>query len=247
MTKTDEIVAETLKDAANFRRARIADVAARRTFGYFTHHPVASLNRKRLALLLDSTHTLAPPGSAARVLDIACGGGIVTGAVSALGHRTLGIDISTDEIRLAKDFARYSGHGGVFWNADVLNQTSWERTAEETLGGKPTVVLLAYALHHLPQVAVFIERLGRWLDSGSSLVINEENPDSPLFRLKHRVRGWLQNDTGDEWHRSFAEWSCLLENSGFAVSRPRGADPLPGMGRFAPGCSWSLIFTARRR
>src|SRR5690606_32555339 len=97
----------------------------------------------------------------------------------------------------------------------------------------------------------FLERLSRWLDPGATLVVNEENPWSPAFRVKHVVRGILQGDTEQEHHRGYGAWKKMLEDAGFEVGPPRALDPTPLAGRALeralPGLAWSLVFAARRR
>ena len=180
------------------------------------------------------------------MLDLGCGGGLITCTIAALGHQALGLDLSEDEVRMARLFATEEALPGKFLRADLLGDSDWEKKSEEILGGKPDLVTLAYALHHLPEVGCVIGRLSRWLEPESLLLVNEENPRSPLFRLKHLVRTWIQKDTEAEWHRSFDGWKSILRDSGFAVALPpTGADPIPALGRLLPDRCWSLVLTAR--
>lgn len=237
----------TLQSAASFLQRHANEKGVSLSYGYFTKHPVAPLNRKRLTMLLKQIQEQsAKLGRPLRILDLACGGGIITCAAAELGHRALGIDLSQEEIRLAKLFAQEERLNGVFLQKDLLLDTSWETTVEEILGGKPDLVILAYALHHLPRVEEFTDRLSKWLAPGAVLLINEENPDAPLFRLKHRVRTWIQKDTEQEWHRTWSGWKQMLEHHGFDTTAPKGADILPAVGKLVPLKSWSLIFTARK-
>ncbi len=147
----------TLGQAALFLSKHRSDPGVNQTYGYFTRHPVAPLNRKRLVLLLRELSTIAAEkGGPLRILDVACGGGIITCSMAKLKHRVVGLDLSAEEIHLAQLFAHEADLGGVFWKADVHEDPSWEKTVEQTLGGKPDVVVSAYALHHLPQVEQFI-------------------------------------------------------------------------------------------
>ncbi|MGZ3687890.1 MAG: class I SAM-dependent methyltransferase [Bdellovibrionota bacterium] len=236
-----------LLHASHFFRRYREDPKARQTFGYFTHHPVAKLNGVRLETLLarleERSRTLHRP---LRVLDLACGGGLISCAISSLGHRVLGLDLDAQEIALARKYALEEKQNALFHPMDVIEDPKWEAFCEETLGGRPDVIVLAYALHHLPRVEEFLSRVSTWLPPESWLLVNEENPRSPLFRLKHRVRGLIQRDTEQENHRTFEGWKSLLEQRGFQVSDPVGADPLPGLARVRPSLCWSLIFTARR-
>lgn len=240
-------VDDVLSRAGSFLSRHRAEPHVEPTFKYFTDHPVAPLNRKRLGLLLDAIERLAAAaGRPLRVLDLACGAGIVTCAVSALGHRTHGLDLCGEEVALARRFAEEERLAGDFAVANLVEDPDWEQRAEQRLGGRPDVVILAYALHHLPRVEDFVARLGRWLQPGACLVINEENPLSPMFRLKHVVRTILQGDTDTEWHRTHRAWKNILDARGFDTSRPRGADMAPWLDTLAPGLCWSLVFTARR-
>jgi 2-polyprenyl-3-methyl-5-hydroxy-6-metoxy-1,4-benzoquinol methylase len=242
-----QTVKKLIQCAESFTRSHSNEKAIGSTYGYFTHHPVAPLNRKRLKTMLEALETRAGElKRPLRILDLACGGGIITSAMATAGHRVLGIDLSREEIRLAKLFAQENGLGGMFIQADLLNDPEWEKATEHTLGGKPDVITLAYALHHLPKVEGFIRRLSQWLDPEALLLVNEENPQSPLFRLKHRVRTWIQKDTDVEWHRSFTGWKEILEENGFSVESPQGLDMVPTLGKLSPGLCWSLVFTARK-
>src|SRR6201988_5064406 len=128
---------ETLQRAALFLQKHVKEEGVGPTYGYFTRHPVAPLNRRRLEIVLEEIQAISSQkGRPLRILDLACGGGIITCAVAALGHRVLGMDLSAREIQLAKAFAQEQGRGGAFWRADLLNDQGWESVAEETLGGK---------------------------------------------------------------------------------------------------------------
>jgi 2-polyprenyl-3-methyl-5-hydroxy-6-metoxy-1,4-benzoquinol methylase len=238
-----------LKSAASFLKRHSHEKAIRQTFGYFTQHPIASLNQKRLRLILDRTEEqsrlLKRP---LRILDLACGGGLITCALAHFGHRVLGVDFNPEEIRLAKKFAQEETLNGIFIQTDLIHNPVWERTAEEVLGGKPDIILLAYALHHIPNVEFFIDRLSRWMEPGSILLINEENPDSILFQLKHWLRSYLQKDTATEWHRTHKRWTELLERLDFQVLSPiSGVDFLPWISHRSPELCWSLVYAACRK
>ena len=245
---TNEIANQTLSFAASFMKNHQSEKGVGPTYGYFTKHPVAPLNRKRLKALLKAVESRSQNyDSKLRILDLACGGGIITCAMASLGHRVLGLDLSADEIRLARLFAQESKLNGIFQQCDLLKE-GWEKSVEETLGGKPDVITFAYALHHLPQLDLFLTRLQAWVTPGTVLIINEENPDSPLFQLKHRIRTWLQKDTEAEWHHTYLQWKQMLEAHGFETGPIlNGCDILPGLGNAYPEKAWSLVFTASRR
>ena len=237
-----------LKSAQAFTDRHQSDPAISLTYRYFTQHPVARLNQKRLLMMLQTvSQRSAELKRPLRILDLACGGGLVTCALASMGHRTLGLDFNAAEIRMARLFAQEEKLDGMFVQTDLIQDPAWEQAAQETLGGKPDIVTLAYALHHLPEVSAFVARLGRWLEPPSLLLINEENPRSPMFRLKHRVRTWIQKDTETEWHQSIDQWRDLVQTHGFGgLSNVKGLDMLPGMSRVKPELCWSIVFSAQR-
>ena len=154
-----------LRCAEQFTDRHLQEPAISLTYRYFTHHPVAKLNQKRLQTLLQVVgRRSAELKRPLRVLDLACGGGLITCALASMGHRTLGLDLNPQEIRMARLFALEEKLDGMFAQTDLLGDPAWERSAQETLGGKPDIVCLAYALHHLPEISPFLKRLSRWLE-----------------------------------------------------------------------------------
>src|SRR4051812_5283874 len=97
----------TLKSAASFLRRHPQEKSVSTTYGYFVTHPVAPLNRKRLGMMLARIEEISrQKARSLRVLDLACGGGLITCAIGALGHRVLGLDLSPEEIHLARLFSQ---------------------------------------------------------------------------------------------------------------------------------------------
>ena len=80
----EAIVDRVLEEAKAFVHENSGDPGMSHTFGYFTDHPVARLNRERLTLTLEEVAERAPGG--ARLLDMGCGGGLFTAAFAASGY-----------------------------------------------------------------------------------------------------------------------------------------------------------------
>lgn len=212
-----------------------------RSFGYFTTHPFARLNQKRMRGILESIHALSERPT--RILDLACGAGLLTHALADMGHRVVGIDQDARELHWAKLFGQEHRAAGQFLLGDATHLDQSFANIEDTLGGRPTIVLMAYSLHHLPEVEKSLDQLIPWLPPHADLLINEENPRSPLFRAKHWLRGKIQNDTQEEWHRSAAEWNQLFAARGCSTQGdPKGYDL---WGNFFEE-RWSLIWTLRK-
>jgi 2-polyprenyl-3-methyl-5-hydroxy-6-metoxy-1,4-benzoquinol methylase len=245
-----ELTDATLSSARAFYGRHADDKATATTYAYFTHHPFARLNHKRLHIIAGVVARRSGVlGRELRILDLASGGGIITCALAAQGHRAVGLDLSHDEIRMARTFASEERLAGEFVQADLI-EDEWEAPTEALLGGKPDVVTLAYALHHFPpdRVAGFVGRLGDWLDPGALALVNEENPRSPAWRAKHWLRSRIQHDTDTEWHQLPAAWRSMFAASGFTVNPELvAADMTPGVATIAPHVAWSVVFTAVRR
>ena len=239
-----------LENALKFSISRKEHPLIGNTFKYFTTHPVAGLNKKRLLGILSRVSRIVESWHYARIMDVASGGGLISSAIAEslrgmYGNScsVVGVDINSSELELARSFAEHYGYPVSFIRADVVNETSWKNQVEQELSGPPNVVILAYALHHLPNVSQFLDNLYGWLPNDSILIINEENPISPIFRLKHIVRTLIQNDTKEENHHSFEEWRALLVSSGFEVDNPEGLDILC----YVPDkYRWSILFNARK-
>jgi len=245
---TEATVSHLLGAAKKFLQKYNDNPSINVTYGYFICHPFSTLNKlrlKRLASLTDhNSNNLRHP---LRILDLACGGGLITSTLAAAGHNCLGIDANPEEIKLATRFCIENQVKANFLSTDLLSDPKWELTAEEILNGKPDLVILAYALHHFSNPSLIISRLGRWIESPCLIVINEENPSSPIFKIKHLLRGWIQNDTYTEWHRPILEWKEMLKTNGFTVSDELiGLDLFPLLGRIKPSRCWSVIFLAKR-
>ncbi|GAA1600967.1 MULTISPECIES: class I SAM-dependent methyltransferase [Kribbella] len=109
---------------------------------------------KYASWIAELTDRLAP-GS--RVLDIGCGSGVpMARALTAAGHRVLGVDISEVQISRARELVPQAE----FLNADAL-------TLEVAAGSLDAVVSL-YALIHMPldEQPVLLERIAGWLRPG---------------------------------------------------------------------------------
>ena len=122
-----------------------------------------------------------------------------------------------------------------------MNETKWQIMIKERFRGKPDVIMLSYTLHHLSGVENFIKKISSWINKEKYLLINEENPLSPLFRLKHIIRSFLQKDTDSEEHKTYSQWKKIITND-FKVLKPIGVDPIPLIGYFLPKFSWSYVF-----
>lgn len=241
----EQIVSEIYTTAHQFLKENSNEKGIQTTYGYFVAHPVAPVNKKRLTQILEEVYNFQhEQKKTLKVLDVACGGGIISSSISLLGNTVVGIDINLDEIELAVRFSKYLHVNSRFYGINVFDE-GWEEVIEKKIEGKPDVIILAYALHHFSNPEGFIDKLKKWMKPGSIIIVNEENPNSPLFRLKHRIRTIVQKDTEKEYHRTYESWRNLFAD-GFYVSKSKGIDILPLINRISPLRCWSIIFTIKK-
>ncbi|MFH1244038.1 MAG: class I SAM-dependent methyltransferase [bacterium] len=214
------------------------------TFGYFLDHPFSALNKKRLASILDYSRYISRKlGKPIKIVDFACGGGLVSSALSYPKNFVVGVDCDQDELLLAKLFVKQSKIARVkYLRADLVARDKWETNITKLLKGKPDVAVLAYALHHLPAVEKFIHRLSNYMPKNSYLIINEENYISPTFRLKHFIRTHLQKDTDVEHQRSYRQWKDILERNNFTIIESSMYDLIP----MPEDLRWSMVILLQK-
>jgi 2-polyprenyl-6-hydroxyphenyl methylase/3-demethylubiquinone-9 3-methyltransferase len=112
------------------------------------------------------------------VLDVGCGGGILTEAMAARGARVTGIDLADKPLKVAQLHLLESGH-----NVEYIKMS-----AEELAQNRPQhydVVACMELLEHVPDPAATVHACSELLKPGGSLffaTINR-NPKSYLFAV----------------------------------------------------------------
>ena len=245
-TKCENVLEKTLSEAKKFYSSHKDSSNIEASFGYFTNHPVSRLNKERLLLILKNIDRLQGENEI-NVVDFACGGGIITSAVSRMGVKCIGLDFDENEIDLAIKYSKNDINRPLFIVADLTNPNDkWEKQCEQYFKRKPNVCILAYSLHHLKDLDIFLGRLDQWLPKGSYLIVNEENPWSPFFRLKHIVRTVVQKDTKTEHHRSINRWNKIMENNNFININTEAVHFYPKL-NIPYQIAWSVVMTYKKQ
>jgi len=216
LNEFEKVVADTLTDVKEYYINNREVLGIKDSFGYFTDHPFAKINQWRLREIVKFSN-----GKNIKGLDLACGGGVFLKSWEKMGIKAVGIDYSSGEVELARKFLK---NGKNVWvlNEDLLKE-DWKKKVEKKLEGRPNLILLAYALHHLPNVDNFIKKLGLWLgdDWRGKIIVNEEEKNNLLFRVKNLLRWWMQHDTDGEKQRSFKDWEKMFLKYGFVCREVR--------------------------
>lgn len=212
-----------------------------KSFGYFVDHPFSSLNVRRLRFLYS---LIDGYDRNKQILEIGCGGGILLNLFQYMGFSCLGVDIDEDEIALAKKFSEYLNCGTLFCCSDIYSSDIDGVLKESFPNTYPDIVLFAYSLHHLPDVDTVAGWISGW-GNNVDVIVNEENPRSIQFRLKHLLRGIIQKDTESEHQETFEYWSSIFNKHGFNEEFLKGID-LIDIKLVNERKKWSVLFKLRK-
>ena len=161
------------------------------------------LNPVRISFILDnlaeaiSTRRGEPNALAGlQMLDVGCGGGILSEPMARLGASVTGIDASAPNIDAARDHA----HG---MNLEINYECQTLEELHET-GQKFEVIMAMEILEHVANKATFLETLARVLKPGGSLFLSTFNKTlksyaAAIVGAEHLLR-LLPRGT-HQWHK----------------------------------------------
>ncbi len=171
------------------------------------------------------------PFAGLRLLDIGCGGGLLSEPMARLGARVTGADAAARNIPVAALHAAQSGL------AIDYRHTTAEALAEA--GERFDVVLNMEVVEHVPDPAAYLAVCARLLNPGGLMICSTINRTAKSFALAivgaEWVMRWLPKGTHD-WRR------FLRPDELGAHLRAAGLDPVDRKGFvFDPlGWSWSI-------
>jgi ubiquinone/menaquinone biosynthesis C-methylase UbiE len=104
-----------------------------------------------------------------RVLDVACGPGIVACAAAALAGHVTGIDLTPAMIEQAKARQQREGLTNIDWQVG-------DATRLPFADGSFDVALIRYSFHHLPQPIEALREMQRVVTPGGRIVVIDATP-----------------------------------------------------------------------
>jgi 2-polyprenyl-6-hydroxyphenyl methylase/3-demethylubiquinone-9 3-methyltransferase len=215
--------------------------------------PLHRLNALRVTWIRDGLcrHFDLDPGqqqplSGLRVLDIGCGGGILSESMARLGADVTGVDVVEKNIGTARVHANQEG----------LNIDYQARTAESlaSAGERFDVVLNMEVVEHVADLPAFMQACTALTGERGVMFIATINrtPLAWLFAIvgAEYVLRWLPKGT-HRWSefRKPAEVEDLLEAGGLAVRQRSGVavNPLTRSFRLTPRLNVNYMLMASRR
>jgi 2-polyprenyl-6-hydroxyphenyl methylase/3-demethylubiquinone-9 3-methyltransferase len=185
--------------------------------------------------------------SAARVLDVGCGGGLLAEAMALRGARVTAIDLSPEVLTVARLHALESGV------AVDYREISAEALAEAEPAAYDVVTCMEM-LEHVPDPESVLHACARLLKPGGVLVASTINRTPRAFALAivgaEFVLGLLPRGTHryDQFIKP-SELAAALRRAGFALREVRGLgyDPLLRRARLSDDTAMNYLASAERR
>jgi 2-polyprenyl-6-hydroxyphenyl methylase/3-demethylubiquinone-9 3-methyltransferase len=148
------------------------------------------------------------------VLDVGCGGGLVSEPLARLGATVTGIDPTVDAIAAARRHAEAQGLAIDYRTASVEQL--------QAKGERFDAVVCMEVIEHVPDQAAFVKSLGQLVRPGGAIVMSTLNRTLKCYALAivaaEYVLGWLPRGTHD-WNRFVTtdELARHLEAAGFST------------------------------
>lgn len=179
------------------------------------------------------------------LLDIGCGGGLLSEPMARLGFSVTGADASETNIRAAGFHAAQSGLGISY------RCTSAESLAEA--GETFDVVLNMEVIEHVADLKLYLFSCAKLVRPGGLMFVATLNKTLKALALAkigaEYLLGWLPKGTHD-WSRFVqpAKLAGLLRQAGLAVRSTQGVsfDPLSWDWRLSPDTDVNYIMVAER-
>lgn len=208
--------------------------------------PLHVLNPARLVYV-----ATRQPLRGAHVLDIGCGGGLLSEAMAREGARVLGLDLSPELIDIAKLHRLESKQNGATLDLDYRVQAV-ESLADAEPGTFDAITCMEM-LEHVPEPGSILEACARLLKPGGRLFVSTINRTPAAFALAivgaEYVAGLLPRGTHD--YRTFikpSELTRVLRAVGLEVEDVAGLhyDPLRKTAKVAAGTHVNYLVAARK-
>ncbi|MDP5291138.1 bifunctional 2-polyprenyl-6-hydroxyphenol methylase/3-demethylubiquinol 3-O-methyltransferase UbiG [Oceanimonas sp. CHS3-5] len=189
--------------------------------------PLHDINPLRLGWIADKADGLFGK----QVIDIGCGGGILSESLAREGAEVTGVDMGQEPLAVARLHALESGVSVHY------RQATAEQMAEEQPGQFELVTCMEM-LEHVPEPASVVAACARLAKPGANLVFStiNRNPKAWLLMIGAAEHLFKMVPKGTHDHRKFirpAELCRFIEAAGLVVKDIQGVVYRPLRGDFA--------------
>lgn len=189
---------------------------------------------RQIAGEFDRDLTQEKPFAGLKILDIGCGGGLLSEPMARLGASVIGADAAARNIPVAKVHAEQSG-----LEIDYRHTTAEDLAAE---GYKFDVVLNMEVVEHVADPALYLSACHALLRDGGLHICSTINRNPKSFMMAivgaEYVMRWLPKGT-HEWHK------FITPDELFNLLRGAGLDPVDRKGFVFNPVSWSWSLSDR--
>lgn len=189
--------------------------------------PLHMLGPSRLKYIIDSitehynlNSTTKTPLEDLKILDIGCGGGLVSVPISRLGAKVTGIDASEKNIKIASAYADMHGLKNVDFVCNTVENMSQENVQYD-------VVLNLEVIEHVANPDIFIKYAANMIKPGGIMILSTLNKTLKSYAFAiigaEYVMRWLPVGTHD--FKKFlkpSEINNYLVNSGLQLKEIKG-------------------------
>jgi len=188
----------------------------------------------QIAAEFDRDLTQPQPFQGIRLLDIGCGGGLLSEPMARLGARVVGADAAARNIPVARVHAEQQGL-----------QIDYRHTTAEALveaGEAFDVVLNMEVVEHVPDPLAYLTACERLLEPGGLMICSTLNRNAKSWLMAivgaEHVMRWLPKGTHD-WKK------FITPDEMFDLLRRAGLDPVDRKGMVFNPLTWSWSLSAR--
>jgi 2-polyprenyl-6-hydroxyphenyl methylase/3-demethylubiquinone-9 3-methyltransferase len=179
------------------------------------------------------------------LLDIGCGGGLLSEPMTRLGASVTGVDASEKNIKTAATHAAETGLG-----IDYRATTAEDLAAT---GARFDIILNMEVVEHVANVPLFLSACCQMLKPGGLMVVATLNRTAKAFALAivgaEYVLGWLPRGTHD-WRKFLrpSEIAAELERHGLTIGQIDGVtfNPLRDDWRLSRDTAVNYLLTAHK-
>ena len=152
------------------------------------------------------------------ILDLGCGGGLVSESLARLGANVTGIDFVNNNIKVAKEHARFGNLNINYLNLDIENLK---------IKKKFDVIIIFEVLEHLNNWETFIYNISQILKKNGILILSTINRNkisnfTAIF-LAENILNWIPKGTHS--YKKFikpSEIRTCMDNNRFILQNIRG-------------------------